>query len=200
MKKRVFILAAALVALTVAAIPGCSTNTQGDSAAPVFLVGGFSGDFVPNSACVNTGLPLTVKTTTVQNRLKNPVSGSLQFLDVHVDKYTVVWGRLDGGTKVSPTQDFLATGFLVPPNGSGTCTDCPYMTFDNLQSPPLDQLFPFNGGIDKETGRQQIREAASVTWFGHTLSGQAVTSDAAVFEVEFHYCASAGRIETKRAQ
>jgi hypothetical protein len=200
MNKRFFILAAVLCALTVAALPGCSTNTQGDSASPVFLVGSFSGDFVPNSNCVNTGLPLTVKTTTVSSRLKNPNVASLQFLDVHVDKYTVVWRRIDGGTTASPTQDFVATGFLVPPNGSGTCTDCYYMTFDNLQRPPLDQLFPFNGGIDKETGRQQIRESANVTWYGHTLSGQPVTSDTAVFEVDFHYCAPAGRIEQKRAQ
>jgi hypothetical protein len=149
---------------------------------------------------VNTGDPLTVKTTTVTNRLKVPGSASVQFLDVHVDKYTVVWGRIDGGTKTSPPQDFVATGFLVPVGGQGTCTDCPYMTFDNLQRPPLDQLFPFNGGIDKETGRQQIRESANVTWYGHTLSGQAVTSDVAVFEVEFTYCGPAGRIEQKRAQ
>lgn len=200
MKKRHFAFSAVLAAVAVAALHGCSTNTQGDSASPVFLVGSFSGDFVPNNPCVNTGLPLTVKTTTVTSRLKNPNVTSLQFLDVTVDKYTVVWGRIDGGTKTSPTQDFVATGFLVPPNSSGTCTDCPYMTFDNLQKPPLDQLFPFNGGIDKETGRQQIRQSANVTWFGHTLSGQPVTSSAAVFEVEFTFCASAGRIEQKRAQ
>ena len=200
MKKRFSIFAAVLAAVTVAAIPGCSTNTQGDSASPVFLVGAFSGNFVPNSPCVNTRGPLTVKTTTVTSRLKNPSATSTQFLDVHVDKYTVVWGRIDGGTKTSPTEDFSGGGYLVPPNGSAECTDCSYMSFDNLQRPPLDQLFPFNGGIDKETGRQQIRQSANVTWYGHTLSGQPVTSDVAVFEVEFQYCASAGRIEQKRAQ
>ena len=198
MKKRAFIFAALSAAVTVVAIPGCSTNTQGDSASPVFLVGSFSGDFVPNSYCVNTGLPLTVKTTTVQSRLKTTAT-SLQFLDVQVDKYTVVWRRIDGGTATSPTQDF-AQGLLVPPNGSASCTDCLYMTSDNLQRPPLDQLFPFNGGIDKETGRAEIRESANVTWYGHTLSGQPVTSDVAVFDVEWQYCASTGRIEQKRAQ
>ena len=199
MKKPVLSICAAVAAAVAVALSACSTNTQGDSASPVFLVGGFSGNFVPNSPCVNAGGPLTVKTTTVSSRLKTPGVTSLQFLDVHVDKYTVVWGRIDGGTTTSPTQDF-AFGFLVPPNGSGTCTDCPYMTFDNLQRPPLDQLFPFNGGIDKETGRQQIRQAARVTWFGHTLSGQPVTSDVATFEVEFQFCGPAGRIEPKRAQ
>jgi hypothetical protein len=199
MKKHPFILAAVLAAVTVAALPGCSTNTQGDSASPVFLVGAFSGDFVPNSFCVNTGLPLTVKTTTVTSRLKNPNVTSLQFLDVQVDKYTVVWRRIDGGTKTSPTQDFTQ-GLLVPPNGSASCTDCLYMTSDNLQRPPLDQLLPFNGGIDRETGRAEIRESANVTWYGHTLSGQPVTSTVAVFDVEWQYCASTGRIEQKRAQ
>jgi hypothetical protein len=198
MKKLPFPLSAVLAALAMAAVPGCSTNTQGDSASPVFLVGSFSGT-VPNSPCVNSGLPVTITTTTVSSRLKNPAVTSLQFLDVQVEKYTVVWRRIDGGTTASPTQDFVIP-LLVPPNGSATGTDYPYMTSDNLQKPPLDQLFPFNGGIDKETGRQQIRESANVTWFGHTLSGQPVTSDVAVFDVIFQYCPPAGRNEPTRAQ
>ncbi|MGA7992085.1 MAG: hypothetical protein WCC53_11670 [Thermoanaerobaculia bacterium] len=200
MKKPIFILAVTLAAATVAAIPGCSTNTRGDDAAPVFLVGAFSGDFVPNNSCVNTGGPLTVKTTTVTSRLKVPGAASTQFLDVHLDHYTVVWGRIDGGKATSPTESFDDVGGLVAPGGSSVCTDCAYMSSTNLQRPPLDQLFPFNGGIDKETGRQEIRQVANVTWYGHTLSGQAVTSDVASFEVAFQYCASAGRIVQKRAR
>jgi hypothetical protein len=197
MRKLPFPLSSVLAALAVAALPGCSTNTQGDSASPVFLVGDFTTP--PVSVCVNSLTPLTITTTTVQNRLKNPTVTSLQFLDVQVEKYTVVWRRIDGGTIASPTQDF-AGGFLVPPNGSTALTDYPYMSADSLQRPPLDQLFPFNGGIDKETGRQEIREAGSVTWYGHTLSGQPVTSDVATFDMIFQYCASAGRVEPKRAQ
>jgi|PersoiStandDraft_1058852.scaffolds.fasta_scaffold01032_10 hypothetical protein len=200
MKKRFFILAAILAAVTVAALPGCSTNTQGDSASPVFLVGSFTAP--PLNACVNSLLPLpfTLPTTTVQVRLKNPAVTSLQFLDVQVEKYTIVWRRIDGGTKASPTQDF-AGGFLVPPNGSTTLSDYPYMSFSNRTQPPLDQLLPFNGGIDKETGRTEIHETGSVTWYGHTLSGQPVVSNVATFEMTFIYCASpAGRIEPTRAQ
>jgi hypothetical protein len=200
MKTRFLLLAVLLAVISVAAIPGCSTNSQGDSASPVFLVGAFSGNFVPNNSCVNSGgAPITVKTTTVTSRLKNPNVSSTQFLDVHLDKYTVVWKRIDGGTVASATEDFNDVGGLVPPNETSTCTDCAYMTFSNLQRPPLDQLFPFNGGIDKETGRQEIRETANVTWSGHTLAGQPVTSDVASFEVDFTYCASTGRIEQKRA-
>jgi hypothetical protein len=197
MKKLSLILPTAVAALALSALPGCSTNTQGDSASPVFLVGNFTD--VPGIICVNSLLPIQIKTTTVQNRLKNPNTASFQFLDVQVEKYTVVWRRIDGGTKASPTQDF-ADGFLVPPGGSTTLTDFPYMSVENLKRPPLDQLFPFNGGIDKETGRQEIRESGNVTWYGHTLSGQPVTSGVATFEIIFNYCASTGRIEPTRAK
>ena len=200
MKKPVFILAATLAAVTAAAIPGCTTNNRGDDAAPVFLVGAFSGNFVPNNPCVNTGAPLSVKTTTLSARLKSPTTASTQFLDVTVDKYTVVWRRIDGGTATSATEDFVGASYLVPVGSSTSCTDCPYMSVANLQKPPLDQLFPFNGGIDRETGNQQIRQTANVTWYGHTLAGQAVTSDVAIFEVEFQYCPSLGRIDLKRAR
>jgi hypothetical protein len=195
-------LSAVLAVLAVAAVPGCSTNTQGDSASPVFLVGSFTPT-TPFTLCVNqsTGVAngLFLPTTTVQSRLKNPAVTSLQFLDVQVEKYTVVWGRIDGGTKTSPTEDF-AGGFIVPANGTITLPSYQYMTASGLQRPPLDQLLPFNGGIDKETGNTVIRETGSVTWFGHTLSGQPVTSNVATFEMSFQYCASAGRIEPTRAQ
>ncbi|HEX7527558.1 MAG TPA: hypothetical protein VF425_00495, partial [Thermoanaerobaculia bacterium] len=41
MKKTLLSLCMAVAALVVAALPGCSTNTQGDSASPVFLAGDF---------------------------------------------------------------------------------------------------------------------------------------------------------------
>ena len=197
MKKRFFILAAVLAGVTVAALPGCSTNTQGDSASPVFLAGDFQP--LPLQMCVNSNTPLLFATTVLQNRLKNPVVTATQFLDVQVDMYVVVWRRIDGGTTASPSQS-LAGGAIVPPGGSSTLVNYPYMTADSLIRPPLDQLFPFNGGIDKETGRAEIRQSGSVTWYGHTLSGQPVTSDVATFGMIFQYCGTLGRIEAKRAQ
>jgi hypothetical protein len=197
MKKTLLSLFVAVAALVVAALPGCSTNTQGDSGSPVFL----SGDFqlLPLSVCVNNNVPVQFKTTVLRNRMKNTNAASLQFMDVQIDKYTVTWGRIDGGTKASPTQDF-GGNVIVPPNGTTTLTDYPYMSADSLIRPPLDQLFPFNGGVDKETGRQEIRQSGSVTWYGHTLSGQPVTSNVATFDLIFTYCAPAGRIEPTRAQ
>jgi hypothetical protein len=197
MKKTLLSLCVAVAALLVVALPGCSTNTQGDSASPVFLAGDFP--LLPLSVCVNSNVPLQFKTTQLRNRMKNSNVTALQFMDVQIDKYTVTWSRIDGGTKASPSQDF-GGNVIVPPNGSSTLTDYPYMSADNLIRAPLDQLFPFNGGIDRETGRSEIRQAGHVRWFGHTLSGQPVVSEAATFDMIFTFCASAGRIEPTRAQ
>lgn len=197
MKKLSLSVLAVLATLGVAALPGCSTNTQGDSGSPVFLVGNFQ--LLPLRINVASNADVQFSTTIISNRLKNPVATSLQFLDVHIDKYTIVWARLDGGRTASPTQDF-AGNVIVPPNGSATLTNYPYMSAGNLILPPLDQLFPFNGGIDRETGRSEIRQAGKVTWYGHTLSGQPVTSDVATFDLIFSYSAANGRIELKLAQ
>ena len=197
MKKTLLSLFLAVAALVVATLPGCTTNTQGDSASPVFLAGDFT--LLPLSVCVDSNAPVQFRTTTLRNRLKNPNAVSLQFLDVQIDKYTVTWSRIDGGTKASASQDF-GGNVIVPPNGTSTLTDYPYMSADSLIRPPLDQLFPFNGGVDRETGRAEIRQAGHVTWFGHTLSGQPVVSEAATFDLIFTFCASAGRIEPTRGQ
>lgn len=197
MKKRFSTLAAVLAAVTAAALPGCSTNTQGDSASPVFLAGEFT--LLPLQKCVNDNTPLQFATTTLHSRLKNPTVTATQFLDTQIDTYVVVWKRVDGGTAASPSQTFPGNG-LVPPNGVATLTNYEFMSADDLIRPPLDQLFPFNGGIDKETGRAEIRQAGNVTWYGHTLSGQPVQSEVATFGMTFVYCGSTGRVEAKRAQ
>jgi hypothetical protein len=197
MKRLSLSLSGLLAALALAVLPGCSTNTQGDSASPVFLAGDFT--LLPLSVNVNSNAPVQFTTTTLRSRLKNPAVTSLQFLDTQVDKYTVTWTRIDGGTKASPTQDF-AGNVIVPPNGTSTLTNYPYMSADSLIRPPLDQLFPFNGGIDRETGKTEIRQAGTVVWFGHTLSGQPVTSDPATFGLIFFFSPTAGRIELKRVR
>jgi hypothetical protein len=197
MKKRFFILAAVLAIVAVAALPGCSTNKQGDSASPVFLAGDFQ--LLPLLKCVDSNTALQFSTTVLRNRLKNPGVTATQFLDVQIDQYIVVWRRIDGGTTASPRQTF-GGNVIVPPNGTTTLTNYPFMSADSLIRPPLDQLFPFNGGIDKETGRVEIRQAGNVTWYGHTLSGQPVVSDVATFDMIFLFCGSTGRIEAKRAQ
>ena len=192
MKKTLTTLAlgAALVAL----LPGCSTNTRGDDAAPVFLFGEFTE--LPLDKLLVDASPLQFKTTTLRNRLKTTGVTSLQFMDVQVDSYVVRWTRIDGGTVASQSETFGGQ-VVVPPNGTSTLTDYDYMRADNLLRPPLDQLYPFNGGIDRETGKTEIVQAGHVTWYGHTLSGQAVVSSEATFGMIFRYGGAAGRVQGK---
>ncbi len=189
----------ALLALLAVATFGCSTNTQGDSASPVFLKGSFT--LLPAVKNVADGALLQFQTTTLTSVIKSPsaAAGSTAFLDTQVETYAVVWTRIDGGKTASKTESFGGNG-LVPAGGTSTLTNYPYMSIGALTEPPLSFLWPANGGIDPETGKAEIRQTGTVTWYGHTMSGQPVTSVPAVFDMTFIYRAAAGRVEVKRSR
>lgn len=192
MKKTLTTLA--LATTFAALLPGCSTNTQGDSASPVFLTCNFT--LLPLETTLVVNAPVTFKTVTLKSVLKTPGITSLTFLDTQLDSYVVRWSRIDGGTVGSASQTF-GGNLIVPAGGTSTLTDYPFMSADALLRPPLDQLYPFNGGIDRETGKTEIRQAGHVTFYGHTLSGQPVVSVEATFDMIFIYGGAAARIEGK---
>jgi hypothetical protein len=184
MKNR-FQLAAALLAGALA-VTGCSSNTQGDDASPVFL--SVSYELLPESWNVGSGAPMQFDTTRLTSILKNPTAGASDFLDTRVEDYVVEWQRLDGGTKV-PEAETFGGNILVPAGGTSSLSNYPYLTRTALLRPPLDQLLPFNGGIDRETGRSEIRCRATVTYRGRTLSGQPVRG-VGTFGMTFLYSAA----------
>lgn len=184
MKNRLPLIAALLAG--VLAVPGCSSNTQGDDASPVYL--SISYDLLPLQWNVGGGAPLQIQTTTVKSNLKNPAGGTSSFLDTRLDDYLVEWTRIDGGTK-APGPERFAGNVVVPAGSSSTLTNYPYMTAGALLLPPLDQLLPFNGGIDRETRKSEIRCKATVTYSGHTLSGQPVRGVGS-FDMIFIYSAA----------
>ena len=169
MKNR-FPLAVALLA-GLLAVAGCSSNTQGDDASPVYL--SVSYTLLPESWNVGSGLPLQFDTVELRSNLKNPTGGTSSFLDTRLDDYVVEWKRIDGGTKAPETETFPGN-VLIPAGGTSTLSNYPHMTRTALLKSPLDQLLPFNGGIDRETGNSEIRCRATVTYRGRTLSGQPV--------------------------
>ena len=169
MKNRTPLDAALLVG--VLSVTGCSSNSQGDDASPVFLSVSYA--LLPEAWNVGSGAPLQFATTDLQSVLKNPGAGSSTFLDTRLDDYIVEWKRIDGGTKV-PDPETFAGNVLIPAGGASTLSNYPYMSRSALLRAPLDQLLPFNGGIDRETGRNEIRCQATVTYRGRTLSGQPV--------------------------
>lgn len=169
MKNR-FPLAVALLA-GILGVAGCSSNTQGDDASPVYL--SISYTLLPESWNVGSGLPLQFDTVEIKSNLKNPAGGSSSFLDTRLDDYVVEWQRIDGGTK-APEPETFPGNVLIPAGGTSTLSNYPHMTRTALLKSPLDQLLPFNGGIDRETGNSEIRCRATVTYRGRTLSGQPV--------------------------
>lgn len=186
MRKTILLGGTVLAALAFAA--GCS-NTQGTTESPVFIT--VSIDLQPGFINVAVPAPVQINTMTLQSHAKDPTSVDTQgFSDVQINQYTVTFTRTDGGTVVPPPQTF-GCGVLVPHDGNATLTNFPVLYATALQQSPFDQLFPYNGGIDRETGRAEIDMKFNITFYGTTVSGKRVQSDTASGILTFDYSAAA---------
>ena len=173
--KNTFSLSIAILAA--AFVCASCTNKQGETESPVSIA--VNLPLQAGLTNVNPARTITIPTMTLQSRLKNPTQSNPQgFADVQLSFYTVRYYRNDGGTRVPPLQTF-AVGNLLPSPGSVTLTDFPVLSQTALGQTPFDQLFPFNGGFDRETGSNEIRLFYDVTFFGQTLAGQRVQSETA---------------------
>lgn len=169
--KRVLCISVALAAI---AVSGC-TNKQGETEAPVFL----TVDITLQPGFVNVGViaPVQIQTINVNSHFKNPQQSDPQhFADVQLTSYKVHFRRTDGGTLVPGDQVFGA-GVVVPSGGTSVLTNFPILPASAIQLSPFDQLLPFNGGVDRETGRDEIQLTFDLTFFGQTAAGQRVQSD-----------------------
>jgi hypothetical protein len=189
----------ALIALTLVAVlaaaSGC-TNPQGETEAPVFI----TVDLEEQPGFINVAVPAPVQVDTIilNSELKDPDASDPQGMaDTQINRYTVSFTRTDGGTLVPPTQTFGA-GVLVPSGGEATLENFPILYEAALQQSPFDQLLPFNGGIDRETGRDEIDTAFNLTFFGTTVSGKRVQSQTASGILIFRYTASGLTVSSAR--
>jgi hypothetical protein len=182
-----------VVAAAVALAAGC-TNKQGESESPVFIT--VNIEFQPGFIDVSSTAPVQINTITLESHLKNPTASDPQsFADTQINQYTVHFRRTDGGTLVPPDQTFAA-GILVPSGGNATLTNFPVLAASAMQQSPFDQLLPFNGGIDRETGKDEIDTAFDLTFFGLTASGHRVQSDTASGILLFRF--EGGAVRTAR--
>jgi hypothetical protein len=187
MKTKTLAAVAALAAL--AAVTGC-TNQQGTTEAPVFI----TVDLQDQTGFVNIATPAPVQLATIvlTSHLKDSSATDPQgFANTQVNEYTVSYRRTDGGTLVPPVQTF-GCGVLVPSGGSSTLSNFPVLTQPAVTGTPFDQLLPFNGGIDRQTGRDEIDTAFDITFFGTTVSGLRVQSQTASGILIFRYTPVAG--------
>jgi hypothetical protein len=188
------LIALSLVAV-VAVATGC-TNPQGETEAPVFI----TVDLEEQPGFVNIAAPAPVQVDTIQlnSELKNPDAADPQGMaDAQINSYTVSFTRTDGGTLVPPTQTF-GCGVLVPSGGEATLENFPIVYEATLQQSPFDQLLPFNGGIDRETGLDEIDTAFNLTFFGTTVSGKRVRSQTASGILIFRYTAAGLTVSSAR--
>lgn len=189
--KRISKTASVLVLVAaIGILAGCNNNEQGDNADPVYLTVNFQ--LLPAVKNVADGTLLQFSTVIVRSVIKNPAAGTSTFLDTRIDDYVIEWSRVDGGTKVPKTEVF-AGNVVVPAGGTSTLSNYPFMSASALSLPPLDQLFPYNGGIDRETGRSEMRMAGKVTFRGRTFSGSR-SEGWGVFDMTFVYSAPQGRV------
>jgi hypothetical protein len=178
-----------LLLMTAAAFaPGC-TNKQGETEAPVFIT--TSLDLQPGFVNVGVVAPVQVLTINLASHLKNPTQTDPQgFASVTLESYTVHFRRTDGGTRVPPDQS-LPVGVILPSGGTVSLTNFPVLPASQIQLSPFDQLLPFNGGFDRETGKAEIDMAFDITFFGHTVAGQRVQSETASGPLLFQFTAAA---------
>jgi hypothetical protein len=185
MKRQV---ALALVAL--AAFATACTNKQGETEAPVFITVDLQNQ--PGFVDVSVAAPIQLEQIVLESHFKRAdTTDPNHFADVTIENYTVTFRRTDGGTIVPPMQNF-GGGPLLPAGGTATLSNFPIMYASAVQGTPMDQLLPFNGGIDRQTGRTEIDMAFDLTFFGHTTSGMRVQSETASGLLIFQYGSAAG--------
>jgi hypothetical protein len=168
--------------LLVAGVAAC-TNQAGTSEAPITI----TVELKDRPLIVDVQVPAPVQLATINllsNFKRSNVTDPHGFATVQLNYYTVVYSRRDGGVRVPPPEQF-GTGGVLPAGGTSTLNNFPVMKASSIQASPFDQLLPFNGGIDRETGLNEIHIFYSVTFFGTTVSGQRVQSETATADLFF---------------
>ena len=179
-KRRIVLLPAAL--LFGVLLTAC-TNKAGESESPVTITVNLKQQ--PLIVHVTANAPVQLPEMDLQSKLKSPKATDPQgFATVQLSYYTVVYSRRDGGTRLPPPQTFAAGG-IIAAGGTETLNNFPVMTASATQQSPFDQLLPFNGGIDEETGLPEIHIFYTITFFGTTVSGQRVQSESAIADLIF---------------
>jgi len=168
-----------------AALAAACTNKEGSSESPVFITVDLENQ--PGFVDVSVVAPVQVQSIVLNSHLKSDTATDPQhFNDVTINNYTVSYRRTDGGTRVPPPESF-GGGILVPSGGTATLQNYPVMYASAVQGSPFDQLLPFNGGVDQETGKSEIDMAFDITFFGETASGARVQSQTASGILIFRY-------------
>ena len=170
-----------LAAVAVLAMLGGCSNHTADTEAPVFL----TVDMRQGIVDIDVSLPLDVGVPelTIESHLKGADQTATAQQDVYLNEWVVTCTRTDGGTATSPVwHNFLPV--YVPAGGTAALRNFRIFPSDYFTQPPLNQLFPENGGHDKETGKRTIRQRLRIEIVGKTVAGRKVS---AVFDMNLNF-------------
>jgi hypothetical protein len=178
------LVAIVTLALAAGVLLGCTSgNSSADSEAQVVL----SANIQQGPADVDISVPadVTIGQLTITSQSKSPDVVLSQQQDVNLTEWVVTCTRTDGGTVASPVwHNFYVV--YVPKGGSANLQNFRIFPSDFFKEAPLSQLFPENGGLDKETGKRTIRQKLQVEIYGKTVSGDKVVVSFPV-NLNFYY-------------
>jgi hypothetical protein len=176
-----FLLIAASLAVT-----SCRSRTDRSPGTVVLSVTRFNGLPVSVSlSSAGSSGQFQIGDVTLTNFFKDPTVNTPmghQLEGIELKSYEITYRRRDSGSRVPPPS-VLGTFGLVPPSGGILdLLNLPFLTSDQILSPPLKDLLDF--GRDTETGTAVIVLDVSLRFFGRTLSGDEVASAPATFTIE----------------
>jgi hypothetical protein len=184
-KAILFLLIAASLAVT-----SCRSRTDRSEGSVVLSVTRFNG--LPISVSLGSSRPgslncaaCQIGDVTLTNFFKDPTVTSPQghqLEGIELRSYEVTYRRRDRGTRVPPPSVQGIFGLVPPGGGILDLLNLPFLTSDQIFSPPLKDLIDF--GRDTETGTAVIVLDVSLRFFGRTLSGDEVASAPATFTIE----------------
>lgn len=172
----------ALIALGALALAGCyGGNESAETGAPVFL--SQSVEPGPADVALSSGIDVTIEQLTIESHPKSPSVVLSAQDDVVLTEWVITPVRTDGGTVASPVWHNFYTAY-VPHGGITNLQNYRIYPAEYFLQAPLYQLFPQNGGFDKETNQTNIRQRMHIEVFGKTVAGKEVSL---VFDVNLNF-------------
>ncbi len=171
--KNAKVLTKALTLGLALALAGCSAgNHSADEEAPVIL----TVDVPEGPSDINIAVPqdVAIGRMEIKSQAKAPGTVLGPQADVILTEWVITPVRSDGGTVASPQwREFR--NVTVPAGGTASVENYRIFPAEYFNQQPLVQLFPQNGGVDRETGKTNIRQRLQIVAYGKTVSGRRVT-------------------------
>jgi hypothetical protein len=167
-------------------VVGCKSRTdKADSGGVILSVTDYDGfpQLVSVSGAAAAGF-VVVETVDVDVIATNPNVDNSELQTVEMESYEVTYTRNDAGQRV-PVALARSIGGAAEEGGKFQYGNLVILTLDQLDNPPLSDLQPVNGGYDRETGNEFIVMNLSIRFFGRTIAGHRVASNAFGFTVNF---------------